>query len=63
MTKTTKQVLLEQAVARLGLAEVAKGINAPEHLVQAWMSGHATMPDRKLLDLTDMLDRISGPTD
>lgn len=61
VSKTTKQRLLEEAVSRLGLAEAAKQLNTPEHLLQAWISGHAHMPDRKLLVLTDLLDKLSNP--
>jgi hypothetical protein len=51
---------LERALERLGLEEVAKRLRAPENLVQAWAAGHATMPERKLRLLLDLLDEISG---
>jgi hypothetical protein len=51
---------LERALERLGLEEVAKRLRAPANLVQAWAAGHATMPERKLRLLLDLLDEISG---
>ena len=48
-------------MSRLGLAEAAKQLATPEHLLEAWISGHAHMPDRKLLVLTDLLDKLSNP--
>ena len=61
VSKTTKQRLLEQAVERLGLEETAGRLNTPIPLLQAWISGHAHMPDPKLLELADLLDQLSGP--
>jgi hypothetical protein len=58
---TTKQQLLRRAVDLAGLSEVAQALKAPTNLVEAWMSGHATMPDRKLLLLADFLDRLGRP--
>ena len=55
---TTKQNLLRMAAQRLGPAELAKRLNVPESLLTAWMSGHASMPDRKLLILADLLDKL-----
>jgi len=50
--------LLREALKELGsLEELAIALKAPAHLVQAWMSGHATMPNRKLLLLIDALDK------
>lgn len=60
---TTKQNLLEHAVQRFGLEQIAGELRSPPHLVQAWISGHATMPDRKLLALAEFMDRVSGPED
>jgi hypothetical protein len=58
---TTKQQLLRRAVDLAGLSEVAQALKAPTNLVEAGMSGHATMPDRKLLLLADFLDRLGRP--
>jgi hypothetical protein len=51
------------AAQRLGPVELAKRLNVPESLLTAWMSGHASMPDRKLLILADLLDKLGdAPT-
>ena len=55
--KSKKQRLLKEAVDRFGKDEVAKSLRAPRALVEAWLQGHASMPDRKLLQLADLLDR------
>ena len=61
MPETTKQQLLRRAVDLAGLDEVAAALKVPGHLVEAWISGHAFMPDRKLLALADFLDRLGRP--
>ena len=58
MPDTTKQNLLALAAKRLGRSELARRLNTPESLLEAWMTGHASMPDRKLLLLADLLDKI-----
>ena len=55
---TTKQNLLRMAAQRLGHEELARRMKIPESLLTAWMSGHASMPDRKLLILADLLDKL-----
>jgi hypothetical protein len=57
----TKQELLRKVVQRIGLAEVAVALNSPPELVSAWMSGHASMPDRQLLALAEFLDNLGRP--
>jgi hypothetical protein len=49
--------MLRRAVDLTSLGEVAVALKIPPELVQAWMSGHASMPDRKLLLLADFLDK------
>jgi hypothetical protein len=58
MATTKYQHLLETAERRIGLAELARRLKAPEHLVQAWIKGHATMPERKLLLLADVAEDL-----
>jgi len=58
VAETTKQNLLRMASARIGQAELAKRLNIPESLLQAWIGGHASMPDRKLLLLAELLDQL-----
>jgi hypothetical protein len=61
MPETTKEQLLRRAVDLVGLEQVALALKAPPDLVSAWMSGHASMPERKLLLLADFLDRFGRP--
>lgn len=58
---TTTQRLLRKAADLLGEQELAIVLKVPPHLLQAWMSGHATMPDRKLMLLIDALDKFGRP--
>jgi hypothetical protein len=53
--------LLRKAAALVGREELARGLNIPATLLDAWMNGHASMPDRKLAVLADLLDQISNP--
>jgi len=55
---TAKQNLLERAAKRLGRAELAKRLNVPESLLAAWIGGNASMPDRKLLVLADLIEKL-----
>jgi hypothetical protein len=57
---TTTQRLLQKAAALMGEEDLAIALKVPRHLLQAWMSGHATMPDRKLMLLIDALDKFAG---
>jgi hypothetical protein len=57
----TRQALLRKAAALIGREELARGLNIPATLLDAWMNGHANMPDRKLAVLADLLDQISNP--
>jgi hypothetical protein len=56
----TRQALLRKAADLVGKEELAFGLHVPVTLLEAWMYGHATMPDRKLPELADFLDDISG---
>lgn len=58
MAETTKQSLLAMAAKRIGRVELAQRLNVPESLLSAWMSGHASMPDGKLLALAALLDQL-----
>jgi hypothetical protein len=61
MPERTKQNLLRRAVALAGLEEVARALKVAPTLVDAWMNGHAAMPDRKLLVLADFLNKLGRP--
>jgi hypothetical protein len=58
---STTQRLLRKAADLLGTDELAIALKVPRHLLDAWMSGHASMPDRKLLLLIDALDKFGRP--
>ena len=53
-----KQRLLQRAVKLTGQAELARLLKIPEALLDAWIQGLATMPDGKLLPLSDVLAKI-----
>jgi hypothetical protein len=59
MTPATKQQLLARGAKLLGREELAKRLNMPCSLLEAWLCGTATMPDGKLLDLARLFDDIS----
>jgi len=47
----------------VGNEKLAARLNVPATLLDAWMRGLATMPDRKLLPLADLLETLkSGRT-
>jgi hypothetical protein len=53
--------MLDQAAKHLGRERLAARLNVPESLLQAWIDGHAHMPERKLLVLADLLEELSDP--
>lgn len=52
-----KQSLLRRAVDLVGQQELARLLNIPESIVEAWIRGDATMPDGGLLNLATILDK------
>jgi hypothetical protein len=56
----TTQNMLRKAADLMGEEELAVALKVPRHLLQAWISGHASMPDRKLMMLIDALDKFAG---
>ena len=59
MSEETKRALLAAAANRMGVTPLARQLNVPDSLLAAWMSGHASMPDRKLLVLAALLEKLS----
>jgi hypothetical protein len=56
-TKFTARAL-ERALRALGPEALATRLQSPPELIQTWINGHATMPERKFLRLVDVLDEI-----
>jgi hypothetical protein len=59
MAKTVLQGLLDSASNLLGREELALRLKVHSSLLEAWMSGHATMPTDKLVLLTEALGEIA----
>jgi hypothetical protein len=45
----------------MGREQLAASLKVPVPLLDAWISGHAAMPDRQLIILADILDRFGRP--
>ena len=61
MSDTTKQRLLMKAASLVGMEDLAKHLGVPVNLVDAWIRGKASMPDRTLLLLADLLEKFGRP--
>jgi hypothetical protein len=59
LVSTTKQQLLRKAAHLIGLDDLSVRMKVPQSTLDAWMHGRETMPDRKLIQLADLLDRLS----
>jgi hypothetical protein len=59
MGETTKKAMLKRAVERAGMDAVSKRLGAPASLIDDWIKGMATMPDRKFLALVDIIDELN----
>jgi hypothetical protein len=59
MDLTTKQRMLKRAAMLVGRDALAARLNVPATLLDVWLRGLATMPDRKLLPLADLIDTLS----
>jgi hypothetical protein len=57
--ETTRQRLLKEAVKVVGIKKVAVHLRSPVGVVDLWVRGLARMPDRKILPLADLLDKLS----
>jgi hypothetical protein len=42
----------------MGRTELAVALKVPQHLLDAWIAGHALMPDRKFVALAEILDKL-----
>jgi hypothetical protein len=61
MPHATRQRLLCRAAELLGAVELAELLNVSPALLEAWISGHASMPDQKLALLAELLDELAVP--
>jgi hypothetical protein len=59
LVDTTKQALLRKAARLVGHDELARRLNVPPNLLHVWLRGHASIPDRKMLPLADLLEQLS----
>jgi hypothetical protein len=56
---SVRQRLLKYAEERIGRTELAHQLKVSEPLIEAWLKGAASMPNRKLLILADLIDSFS----
>jgi hypothetical protein len=54
----TKRQLMERTARLLGREQLARRLNVAPALIEAWVSGAATLPDRKLLELSRVLSEL-----
>jgi hypothetical protein len=52
--------LLRQAIRLAGIEKVSKQLRVSREMLDLWLRGLAPMPDRKLLPLADLLDRLGS---
>lgn len=57
---SSKQALLCQAADLIGRDQLASGLKISAALLDSWLSGRASMPDRQLSALADLLEEISN---
>lgn len=57
VVEETKLAMLRNAAELIGHDQLALKLKIPRHLLDAWMRGQATMPDRKVSLLADVLLR------
>lgn len=50
---------IDVAEKRLGMDELAQKLVAPPTAIEAWRSGHPSMPEAKFLKLVDILTDLS----
>jgi len=50
---------LRKAADLMGRDQLAQRLKVPEELLDAWMRGLSSMPDRKLILLANILDQFS----
>lgn len=56
-----KQEILRRSAELFGRKKLAERLKIPETLLEAWMSGDATMPDGQLIRLAELLVELADP--
>ena len=59
--ETNKSELLRSAAMLIGLESLARGLDVSVSVLQTWIDGPASLPDRKLLNLAALLEEASRP--
>jgi hypothetical protein len=59
MSEPTKQDLLRRAMTLMGRELLAESLKCSPSLLDAWVSGKASMPDRTLVMLADILHKYA----
>lgn len=54
-----KRQLIERASKLVGQEQLARRLNVPSALLESWLSGDATLPDGKLMELARVMDKLS----
>jgi hypothetical protein len=54
---------LNRALTSFGREKLAQRLGVPPHVLEAWVSGHASMPDRNFHLLLSIIGEIDDPTD
>jgi hypothetical protein len=60
MADPNKQRLLKQAEKLMGRKELAAGLRVTEGQLASWVEGFTDMPDRKLLLLSELLEKFAN---
>jgi hypothetical protein len=55
--ESIRQQVLRRAAEAIGRENLADLMKVPVPLLDTWLAGHATLPDRKFVALTDILDK------
>ena len=55
-----RQLVLIRATELLPRNELATRLKIPQSLLDAWIGGHAKIPDRKFVMLVDLIDALTS---
>ena len=58
MATDNRQMLLSRAADLIGRQKLASGLNISTALLDSWISGSASVPDRKLMELALTMDKL-----